>query len=242
MANFDLEEIFLENHRDILQLDDEAEAAAFPCEDDESNREVKDEQEVKDVPSQKVILKQEDEPKQKLQATKIVCRNSNPKRPYRYPSTYEVHGVPEFPNSPPIFAKKLKPQAIIPRKASKFSAGFDVFSCDDTEIQPGKSRLIHTGIAMQIPFGFYGKIASRSGLALRKKLFSFHGTVDADFTGEICVLLFNKDSNCQQIKQGDRIAQLIITKISDRFFIKETNELKRTQRGDRGFGTFSGIC
>ena len=136
--------------------------------------------------------------------------------------------------------KKLHPDAIVPTLGSAAAAGYDLYSVDTCCIEPGETRLIHTGWAMEIPDGFWGGIYARSGLATKKGLRPANcvGAVDPDYRGEILVALHNDSSSIQHINAGDRIAQLIFAEVfhpSDGF--EEVEELSDTSRGAGGFGS-----
>jgi dUTP pyrophosphatase len=139
-----------------------------------------------------------------------------------------------------INVKKTHPNAQIPVRANLTDAGADLFAVEDTIIPPQSRALINTGISLEIPEGFYGRIAPRSGLALKNGIDVLAGVVDSGYRGNIGVILYNtdKDSNFE-IKQGDRIAQLIIEQHWN-FNFKEVNTLSGTNRSINGFGS-SGI-
>lgn len=105
----------------------------------------------------------------------------------------------------------IHPDAKIPTKSNKYDAGYDLYSIEDGIILPGKRALIPTGLKMAIPIGLYGRIAPRSGLAVRNGIDTLAGVVDACYKNEICVILLNTDKNEYKYKKGDRIAQIIIT-------------------------------
>lgn len=137
--------------------------------------------------------------------------------------------------------KLLRNEAIKPKKAHPDDAGFDVFSSINTII-PAKGNVdIPTGVAMQLPHGFYGKFASRSGLAMKHDVHCFHGTIDNGYRGEMVVRLFNYSTEPFQVNVGDRIAQLVILPylIADGIVV---DELEDTQRGANGFGSTGGIA
>ena len=136
--------------------------------------------------------------------------------------------------------KKLDNRATAPSYGSEFSAGADLYAvCDgDVVIAPGKTVLIHTGIAMEIPEGFGGFIFARSGLASKKGLAPANkvGVIDADYRGEIMVSLHNHSNETQQISDGERIAQMVIAPFLAVEYT-EVEELTDTQRGTGGFGS-----
>ena len=136
--------------------------------------------------------------------------------------------------------KKLNENAIIPTYGTEYSAGADLYACIDEEITlaPGETKLIPTGLAMEIPVGYGGFIYARSGLASKKGLAPANkvGVVDADYRGEVMVALYNQSSNEQTIAPQERIAQLIIAPFLKVDF-KEVEELNDTERGTGGFGS-----
>lgn len=136
--------------------------------------------------------------------------------------------------------KKLTENAIAPKYGSEYSAGADLYAADggDIKIAPGETKLIHTGIALEIPEGLVGLIYARSGLATKKGLAPANkvGVIDSDYRGEIMVALHNHGSETQTVSDGDRVAQMVIAP-----FIKaeytEADELSDTVRGAGGFGS-----
>ena len=148
---------------------------------------------------------------------------------------------------------KLGPNAKEPFRANPSDAGYDLFSTQYETIQPFHRKLISTGIKVEIPEGFYGRIAPRSGLACKKGIDVMAGVIDSGYRGEIKVLLINFNfegynlkpsafeamfgsSNKIDIKPGDRIAQLIIEKCYKANW-KQMKTLKNSERGDGGFGS-----
>ncbi|BDF58123.1 deoxyuridine 5'-triphosphate nucleotidohydrolase [Christensenellaceae bacterium] len=136
--------------------------------------------------------------------------------------------------------KKLHEQAVIPTYGSEHSAGADLYACIDEDmiIQPGETRLVPTGLAMEIPVGFAGLIYARSGLATKRGLAPANkvGVIDSDYRGEILVSLYNHSPEAQMVTSGERIAQLVLTPVLAVHFC-EVEELCATQRGDGGFGS-----
>lgn len=125
----------------------------------------------------------------------------------------------------------------IPTKGSEHSAGYDLYSCCNSLIYPQERALVKTGIVLEIPEGYYGRIAPRSGLALKNGIDVMAGVIDSDYRGEIGVILYNTDKNVPfHIKIGDRIAQLIIEKYHT-FDIEKVETLNPTQRNSGGFGS-----
>lgn len=127
--------------------------------------------------------------------------------------------------------------AILPSKGSPGAAGFDLYALVENEkvIEPGDRKLVNTGVKISLPPYCYARIAPRSGLAVMGIDISA-GVVDSDYTGCIHALVVNNSKKPFTVKQGDRIAQMIIEKIINPIFI-ETDVLDSTNRGDKGFGS-----
>lgn len=139
-----------------------------------------------------------------------------------------------------IKLKKIKPNAIIPSRMTSGSVGYDIYACiDKEEIMMGNEvKVIPTGIAIEIPEGFEGQIRPRSGLARKNfvTVLNSPGTIDSDFSGQIEIILINHSSNIVYIRNGMRIAQLIIAKCEQVDF-EVVTELNNTERGNKGFGS-----
>ncbi|MBR4288080.1 MAG: dUTP diphosphatase [Clostridia bacterium] len=139
-----------------------------------------------------------------------------------------------------IPVKKLSDAARLPAYGSAFSAGADLYAlCEKEEvILPGETKLIHTGIAMEIPEGYGGFIYARSGLATKSGLAPANkvGVVDADYRGEIMVALHNHSSEARTVSSGDRIAQFVIAPFLKGDFY-EAEALCDSERGVGGFGS-----
>lgn len=133
--------------------------------------------------------------------------------------------------------KKLTPTATIPSRGSKEAAGLDLFLDQDSlVIHSGKRVLAPTGIAVAIPSGHYGRIAPRSGISFKQGVDVLAGVIDSDYRGELKVLLLNTDRMTHIFRRGDRIAQLILEKISIEEPV-EVQDLDDTARGAGGFGS-----
>lgn len=127
----------------------------------------------------------------------------------------------------------------LPRYQTEDSAGLDLHADLDAPLalRPGERVLVPTGLALAIPPGFEGQVRPRSGLARRHglTLLNSPGTIDADYRGEVQVLLVNLGSEIVEIGCGDRIAQLVIAPVA-RAALVEVEDLDKTERGDGGFG------
>jgi dUTP pyrophosphatase len=139
-------------------------------------------------------------------------------------------------SEPSLQIKRLIPDAILPIRASSGSVGYDLFASEDLLILCNDRACISTGLSMIIPDGHYGRTAPRSGLAVKYGLQVGADVIDPDYRGEVKIVLFNHGKEAFQVKKGDKIAQLILEKVSvvDVIEVKELNE---TQRGEGGFGS-----
>lgn len=135
--------------------------------------------------------------------------------------------------------KKLRENAILPSYMTEHAAGMDLHAALDQPlvVTPGGRTLVPTGLALEIPVGFEGQVRPRSGLALKKGLSlpNSPGTIDADYRGELGVIIINLGSEPVTIEAGDRIAQLIIAPV-ERVALLEVVDLDDTERSSGGFG------
>lgn len=129
-----------------------------------------------------------------------------------------------------------------PAYQSAYAAGLDLAAAvDDGEpmvLQPGARGLVPTGLVLQIPEGYEAQVRPRSGLALRHgvTVLNSPGTIDADYRGEVMVLLINLGSEPVEIERGERIAQLVIAPIVQAKLVR-VKEVNTTARGAGGFGS-----
>jgi dUTP pyrophosphatase len=127
----------------------------------------------------------------------------------------------------------------LPHYQTEHAAGVDLYAAveKDIIIDAGKWMLIPTGIALAIPEGYEGQVRPRSGLALKHGIGMLNGpgTIDADYRGEISIILFNFSDSSFKIGRGDRIAQLVFAKLSKATF-ETVEQLSETARGAGGFG------
>lgn len=131
------------------------------------------------------------------------------------------------------------PDLPLPQKMSEHSSGLDLMAALDgpLSISPGSTGLVPTGFAFAIPPGYEGQVRPRSGLAVNHGLTIINapGTIDADYRGELKVILVNLGRETVTLKRGDRIAQLIIAPVAP-VTLEETSDLDPTPRGPGGFG------
>ena len=137
--------------------------------------------------------------------------------------------------------KKLDKNAHAPTYGSEFAAGADLYALTGGEMvrfKPGETKMIHTGIAVEIPEGYAGLVYARSGIATKRGLAPANkvGVIDSDYRGEVMVSLHNHSNEEQEIADGERIAQLVIAPFLAAEFT-ECDELTDTQRGEGGFGS-----
>ncbi len=134
---------------------------------------------------------------------------------------------------------RIRATAIVPRYMTEHAAGMDLHAALDQAlvVNPGERALIPTGLAMAIPPGFEGQVRPRSGLALRQgiALVNAPGTIDADYRGEVGVIIINHGRDPVTFAPGDRVAQLVIAPVTRAVF-EETAKLDPTVRADGGFG------
>ncbi len=137
-----------------------------------------------------------------------------------------------------VRVKKLDEKAILPTYGTPLAAGADLYALTGETIAPGETKLIHTGIAMEIPEGYGGFLYARSGLATKRGLAPANkvGVIDADYRGEIMVAMYNQSASVQTVEAGERIAQLVIAPFLHAHF-EESDSLCDTQRGEGGFGS-----
>lgn len=140
----------------------------------------------------------------------------------------------------PLKLKKLRPQAVLPVRATSGSAGLDLSACIDAPmtLAPGQRALVPTGLAAAIPAGAAGMIYARSSLGVKHgiALSNGVGVIDSDYRGELVVPLRNFGDGAYTIQPGERIAQLVIMPVLLPEIV-EVEELSQTQRGQGGFGS-----
>lgn len=141
-----------------------------------------------------------------------------------------------------IKLKKLYKDVELPSHGSQFAAGYDLYAYlggyEKLIIEPHRTYKVGTGIAAEIPKGYFGAIFARSGLATKKGLRPANcvGVIDSDYRGEIAVAIHNDSDYNNEIMDRERIAQLVIIPCQDVDFV-EVDELEDTERGEGGFGS-----
>ncbi len=141
-----------------------------------------------------------------------------------------------------IRIKKLHPDAVTPKYATNGSSGFDLVAIEDTEIEIGATKLVRTGLSIDVGPGYELQVRPRSGLSLKTclRVANSPGTVDSDYRGEVCVIMYNtvtrNADESYKIKKGDRIAQGVVCPVVQAD-IEVVDYLDETNRGAGGFGS-----
>lgn len=131
---------------------------------------------------------------------------------------------------------KLHPAAMLPTRGSQFAAGLDLYSIESVTIPAHGRSVVRTGLSVAIPHGFYGRVAPRSGLAVKHGLDVMAGVIDSDYRGELLCALINHGAEPLEIEPGLRIAQLLIEAIATPEPVW-SEDLSETERGGGGFGS-----
>lgn len=142
-----------------------------------------------------------------------------------------------------INTKLVRNHAILPTRGTPYAAGYDLYACSIDEddallIEPGQTKMIGTGVAMEIHDGMVGLVFARSGLSIKQGLRPANcvGVIDSDYRGEIIVSLRNESDQTRIVNYGDRIAQIVFTPFFDVDF-HSVEELSKTMRGTGGHGS-----
>jgi dUTP pyrophosphatase len=135
-----------------------------------------------------------------------------------------------------LMFKRLHPEARLPSRGSERAAGLDLCAVERVTLAPGGRAAVRTGLAVAIPAGFYGRVAPRSGLAVRHGIDVLAGVVDADYRGEILCALVNHGTEPFEVEPGARVAQFIIEAIATPE-PEWADDLEETGRGAGGFGS-----
>ena len=134
--------------------------------------------------------------------------------------------------------KRLTPSATLPRRAHPGDAGLDLCAAVDLDIPPGATRLVGTGLSLELPPGTEAQVRPRSGLALKYSVTVLNapGTIDEGYRGEVSVILINHGPSVFEVKHGMRVAQLVVqpTLAVD---VTDSAVLSDTSRGQGGFGS-----
>lgn len=137
-----------------------------------------------------------------------------------------------------LLIKKINENAIIPQYAHHNDSGLDLYAVEDISIPKGEVRLIKTGITIELPSNTEAQVRPRSGLALKSGITVLNtpGTIDEGYRGEVGVILINHGNSVFEVKQGMKIAQMVVMPVI-RVEVEEVEELSNTKRGEGGFGS-----
>ncbi len=136
---------------------------------------------------------------------------------------------------PELPVQKLDQEAVLPTRAHRDDAGLDLYALEDSALLPGHGAVIKTGVAIALPAGHVGLVCDRSSLA-KRGLKTAGGVIDAGYRGPLGVVLWNISANPQEIRKGERIAQLLIVPVAAPA-VREVPSLDETARGAKGFGS-----
>lgn len=134
--------------------------------------------------------------------------------------------------------KRINDNAIMPKYIHPTDSGMDIFSVEDKIINPSETVLIKTGLKIELPPNTEAQIRPKSGIALKNSVTVLNtpGTVDEGYTGEICIILINHGKEPYRVKNGEKIAQMVIMPVI-RVELEEVYEIQDTSRGEGGFGS-----
>ena len=137
-----------------------------------------------------------------------------------------------------IKIRKIHPNAKLPEYAHPGKKKIDIYSVEESVIDPGSSKLIHTGIIIELPEGTEAQVRPRSGLALKHQLTVLNspGTIDEGYRGEVGVILINHGKTAFLVEEGMKIAQMVIQPVL-RVEVEEVDEMSDSSRGQGGFGS-----
>ena len=150
------------------------------------------------------------------------------------PNTFTAQGDLLFDFT--VKVKRIHPAAKLPARGTNWSAGADLCCLEAFTLGPRERKAVPTGLIVEIPPGWYGRVAPRSGLASRHGVDTLAGVVDCDFRGELMALIVNTGETAVSFDAGERIAQLIIERAAVCNYVW-ADELSDTERGDGGFGS-----
>lgn len=129
-------------------------------------------------------------------------------------------------------------QELIPKKAHHDDAAFDLMAREGVTLEPGISKLVPTGLFIELPIHYEAQVRPRSGLAIKHNLTVTNspGTIDAGYRGEVCIIMLNAGRESYHIKRGDRVAQMVISRLPEVELV-QVEELSESKRGAGGFGS-----
>ena len=155
---------------------------------------------------------------------------------FKFPIYIENFYILACSNTKSVLVKRINRGSCLPLRDTNGSVGYSLRSVIEERIPPGHRKCISTGIALQIPLGKYGRIASHSGLTMENGIVVGAGVIDNDYRGEVFVVMFNFGEEDFIVRPGDKIAQIIFEKVCLPR-CREVCELSPTERGNNGFGS-----
>lgn len=132
---------------------------------------------------------------------------------------------------------KLDCGAYLPERAHAEDAGYDLRTPNEVVIRSGSSVVIDTGVHMEIPFGYFGKLESKSGLNVKHSIVSLGGVIDSGYTGSIQAKLYNFGESDYTFHAGDKVVQLVLIPCDVQSVLRIVDDLGKSERGDNGFGS-----
>lgn len=139
--------------------------------------------------------------------------------------------------NPNVIFVKLDENALLPKVNFGSDAGADLFCSQTTVVKPFTPTAVPTGVRLAIPVGYYGRVASKSGLALKMNLHVTGGVIDSSYRGELKCIMMNFGTEDYTFEVGSKVAQLIIEKIVTPEYVETKHDLDATNRGEGGFGS-----
>jgi len=137
-----------------------------------------------------------------------------------------------------IKVKKLRKEAILPKRAYEHDAAFDLHAAEDVMLKQGERKAVKTGLSLEMPQNYHAEIRPRSGLAAKHgvTIINTPGTIDSGYRGELMVLLINHGNEDFLVREGERIAQMMFSKV-DPVTFTEVDDLENSERGGKGLGS-----
>ena len=178
-------------------------------------------------PSTLRVIRNSNQYLHKMQVLSETGRENVPQQPFK---------IQKIDPMDSLRVKRLTETAILPKRGSAKAAGYDIAASEDTIIPAKGKGIVKTGLSIAIPPQTYARIAPRSGLAVKNFIDTGAGVVDEDYRGEVGVVLFNHSDTDFKVVRGDRVAQLILERITTPDVV-EVDDLDETDRGAGGYGS-----
>lgn len=166
-------------------------------------------------------------------APTIVSPHDDPNQP-PMPSKEEIR---QYLESMSVKVELLNENAKEPTRATPRDAGIDIYASETVTLAPGEVTKIHTGIRLEFPHGFYGRLADRSSVSTQRKLFVVAGVIDEAYRGEILVALFNANKEPMVVEKGEKICQMLLSRTIPLPILVVEKVNINTDRSEFGFGS-----